>query len=74
LISNIKGYIVYLALAKLHDYNALSVLRMTRDAGEAYNNYMLIALERQRLQPYEVTAAWFVKAFKNPMLRQGATF
>ena len=72
--TNIKGYIVSLDPAKLHDYSALSVLKVTREAGEAYNNYHLIALERQRRQSYEVTAAWFVKAFKNPMLRQGVTF
>lgn len=74
MITNIKGYIVSLDPAKLHDYSALSVLKVTREAGEAYNSYRLIALERQRRQPYEVTAAWFVKAFKNPMLRQAVTF
>jgi len=36
--------------------------------------YKLIALERQRRQPYEITAAWFKKAFLNPMLREGVTF
>jgi len=69
----IKCYIVSLDPAKLYDYCALSVLEISREAGEAYNQYRLIALERQRRQPYEITAAWFVKAFKNPMLRQDVT-
>lgn len=70
----IKSYIVSLDPAKLHDFSALSVLEISREAREAYNKYRLIALERQRRQPYEVTSAWFVKAFKNPVLRQGVTF
>lgn len=71
---NIKCYIVSLDPAKLYDFSALSVLEISREAGEAYNHYRLIALERQRRQAYEVTSAWFVKAFKNPMLRQDVTF
>ena len=67
--NNIKGYIVSLDPAKLHDYSALSVLKVSREPGNSYNQYHLIALERQRRQPYELTSAWFVKAFKNPILR-----
>lgn len=71
---DIKGYIVSLDPAKLHDFSALSVLRITREASEKYNRYKLIALERQRRQPYEITAAWFKKAFMNPLLWKDVTF
>lgn len=71
---DIKGYIVSLDPAKLHDFSALSAIMVTRETGMEYNNYKLIALERQRRQPYDVTAAWFKKAFLNPMLRQNVTF
>jgi hypothetical protein len=74
LTTKINGYIVFLDPAKLHDFSALSVLKVTRDSHEVYNNYRLIALERQRRQPHEATAAWFVKAFKNPMLHRDVTF
>lgn len=60
--------------AKLHDYSALSVIRVSRESGGGFNKYKLIALERQRRQPYDITAAWFKKAFLNPMLREGVTF
>lgn len=71
---DIKGYIVSLDPAKLHDFSALSAIMVTRETGMEYNNYKLIALERQRRQPYDVTAAWFKKAFRNPMLREDVTF
>jgi hypothetical protein len=71
LTTEIKGYIVSLDPAKLHDFSALSVLRVTRTGAETFNKYKLISLERQRRQPYDVTAAWFKKAFMNPMLQAG---
>ena len=60
--------------AKLHDYSALSVIRVTREQNEEYNKYKLLSLERQRRQPYDVTAAWFVKAFRNPIWHNDVTF
>ena len=70
----IKGYIISLDPAKLHDYSALSIIRVSRSDSEQYNRYKLISLERQRRQPYDVTAAWFVKAFQNPLWRKDVTF
>ena len=70
----INGYVVSLDPAKLFDYSALSVIRVTRVSESKYNQYRLIALERQRRQPYEVTAAWFKKAYLNPILRKDVTF
>ena len=60
--------------AKLHDFSALSVIRVTREQNEEYNKYKLLSLERQRRQPYDVTAAWFVKAFRNPIWHNDVTF
>jgi hypothetical protein len=54
---------------KLIDFNGLAVIRVTRQAGEQYNQYKLISLERQRRESYEVTAAWAKTAFMNPLLR-----
>lgn len=72
--NNIYGYILSLDPAKLYDYSAVALLRVVRESGSRYNQYKLISLERQRRQPYEVTASWYVKAFRNPFLRKDVTF